>query len=199
VRQFEQHWSELATEGEQIARKSEVSNYQHFMWHTQGVEVKPFFILQGNGGTPAHYTRREKRYLDAVGAINTPLPLGFMPACPFDERSVKLVAARDRLFQAGNRFDALEKMDRPEALKAEDDLAEREFRKAFLETWREIMAPSVEFMKSYITKSEADMTLPKASRQMADSVTQWRDHWLEHGSLPGVRSPSSKAVQIAVA
>ncbi len=38
AQQFELHWSELPT-GEQAGRRVEVSSYQHYLWHTEGVEA----------------------------------------------------------------------------------------------------------------------------------------------------------------
>jgi len=183
--QFALHWSELPKE-RQVGRQAVVSNYQHFAWHTMGVEVRPFWILQGpGGGTPAKYTERERRYLDASDAISEPFPIGFFPPCPFDERAVNLIVQRDRLVQAGNNLDALEKMDRPAWLKVEDDAAERVHRETYLDTWREMMRPQVEFMGSYLKKSEADHTLPRATKEMANAVSQWRDHFVETGHVIG--------------
>jgi hypothetical protein len=185
--QFRLHWSELPS-GEQHGRQAVVSDYQHFMWHTQGVEVRPFWILQGQwGGTPAKYTERERRYLDASDAVSEPYPIGFFPACAFDARAVNLIAQRDRLLQAGNNLDRLAAMERPEWLKAEDEAAERLHRETYLDTWREMMRPSVEFMGSYLRKSEADHVLPRASRETANAVSQWRDHFIETGHVIGAR------------
>jgi hypothetical protein len=195
---FQSHWSEMPTEGQRMGRQGVVSNYQHFCWHTLGVDARPFLVLQG-GGTPAQYTPRERRYLAGVGAPTQPVPLGYHPACPFDERIVRAIQLRDRLIQAERSFDALQKMDNADALRAEDDAAERLYRETFLETWRAVMAPSVEFMQGYLRKSEATMTLPKATPQMANAVTEWKDHWREFGTLPGVKTASSKKVAVSMA
>ena len=75
--QFAKHWSELFTEAEQVARKSVVSDYQHFMWHARGLYVRPFLILQGEwGGTPAKYTEKEVAFLQASGMLDEPFPVG---------------------------------------------------------------------------------------------------------------------------
>lgn len=198
--QFEKHWSELGTEGEQVARRSVVSNYQHFMWHAHGLYVRPFWILQGPaGGTPAKYSERERRYLDAVGAFSEPFPIGFFPAVPFDERAVRQITMRDRLLKACNNFDALEKMERPAAKQAEDDAAEAEFRRQYLATWGEMVQPQVEFMKSYLKKSEATMALPDAPEGLANTVAQWKDHWLETGRMLSRSPMTKKQIQVAVA
>ncbi len=195
--QFRRHWSELPTD-EQPGRKVFVSDYQFWVWHEHGYEARPFWILQGNGGTPAKYTEREKRYLDASDCLSDPIPIGAMPPCPFDERAGGLILERDRLLQAGNRLDRLAEMDRPEYLAAEDAAAEVVFRETFLDTWKQIMAPSVEFMKWYLTKSEADQTLPKGTRETANAVSQWKDHWIQHGAVISARSATTKRVHVLV-
>jgi hypothetical protein len=94
--QFEKHWSELSIlpeadypEGPQVARRQVVSDYQHFMWHTKGLYVRPFLILQGPfGGTPAKYTEQERAYLKNSYLQEDPLDIGSLPPCPFDERVV---------------------------------------------------------------------------------------------------------------
>lgn len=199
---FQLHWSELpgptSDFNMQQGRKSVVSNYQHYMWHTQGVEVMPFWILQGEfGGTPAAYTPRERRYLDACDAVSDPFPLGFFPACPFDERAVKRVQDRDRFLQAGKSIDALEKMDRPEYLKAEDEAAERLHRETFLDNWFETMKPQAEFMQRYLRSSDADFALPKATREQSNAVAQWKDHFIETGHVLGAGIARSRRVPIA--
>lgn len=203
AQQFEKHWSELPGPSsgfdEQEGRKALVSDYQHYMWHAVGVEAMPFWICQGQyGGTPAAYTPREKRYLDACNALSEPFPIGFFPACPFDERAVKKIQERDRFLKAGKRFDELERMDRPLALKAEDEAAERLFRETFLDNWFETIAPQADFMRSYLRTSDAEMTLPKASRETADAVSQWQDFYLETGNIIGAGIASSRRVQVAV-
>ncbi len=196
--QLEKHWSDLPG-NLRAGRKAMVSDYQCFMWHTHKVDAKPFLILQGKwGGTPAQYTPREKRYLDGANAISEPFPLGFFEPCPFDERVVKVIRERDRLLQACNRYDELERMDRPEALKAQDEEAERVFRQTYLDTWYEIMRPSVEFMQWYLGKSESDRTFRPAPEGTADAVAQWKDHFIEHGVVIGANAAKMKKLQVAV-
>ena len=197
--QFLLHWSELP-EDQQEGRKACVSSYQHFMWHTHGVEVLPFWILQGShGGTPAKYSRREKRYLDAMNAVSEELPLGFLPACAFDEQSVKAIQHRDRLVQAGMRFDELEKMDRPEYLKAQDELAEQEHREVFLDQWIETMKPQADFMRHWLQRSENRESLPAAPDGLASTLSQYKDQYIATGALIGAKVASSRKLQVAVA
>lgn len=183
--QFEKHWSELDAM-QQEGRKAMVSDYQHFMWHSRGLYVKPFLVLQGAwGGTPAKYTEREIAFLQASDCLDEPYPLGFFPACPFDERTVKTIALRDRLLQCANDYDALAKLDTADAMKAETDAAQLHKRQTYLDTWKVMIEPSAEFMKSFLRTKEADRVLPRAPEGTAKAVAQWRDHWLEHGSILG--------------
>lgn len=196
--QFEKHWSELH-ESAQAGRRAVVSDYQHFMWHARGLYVKPFLILQGPwGGTPAQYTEREIAFLQASNCIDEPFPLGMFPACPFDERTVTQIGLRDRLLQLSNSYDALAKLDTPEAMKAETDAAQLLKRQTFLDTMQVMLAPSVEFMKSFIHTKEADRVLPRAPAGTANAVGQWREHWLEHGAILGANPASSKRIQMTV-
>ena len=196
---YNRHWSEFGTEGERLARKSSVSSYQHFMWHTQGVEARPFLVLQGqHGGTPAMYTRREARYLDAINARSTPLPPGVLPACVFDERTVKQIQSRDRFIAAGMRFDDLEKRDTVAALAREDSEAERLFRETYLDEWMATTQAQADFLKSYLRTKEADHSLPRASRQVADAVSQWKDVWKESGVVIGAQAAAARPFQSTV-
>jgi hypothetical protein len=206
AKQYDKHWSELSldpekeyNDGAQQARKAVVSSYQHFMWHTCGVEAKPFLILQGDsGGTPAKYEEREKRYLDASGCISEPPPLGFFPACPFDERTVRRITERDRLLQACNRYDELEKMNKPEYLRQEDEAAERVFRETYLDTMAVMLRPNIEFIQSAMGRRWLD-SLPPAPAGTADAVAQYKDAWIEHGKTVGTgRVAPQRAKQFAV-
>lgn len=192
--QFRLHWSELPSE-KQAGRRAMVSDYQHYMWHVHGVEARPFWLLQGEwGGTPTLYTPREKRYLDAVGAESEPFPVGTFGACPFDERAVRQILKRDRLVQSCNHYDALEKMDRPEAMKAEDEAAELAFRETYLDTMSELIAPSVEFMKSQKGRRESAEYLPPAPAGLNQTLATWKDVFLETGRLPGVAAAPHRKV-----
>lgn len=191
---MEKHWSEFATEGERVAHRLAVaSSYQHFMWHSAGVLVHPFWLLQGEwGGTPMKYTDRERRVLDGAGKDSIPAPPGCFTPCVFDERAVAGITKRDRLIQAGNRLDELEKMDRPAAKKAEDDAAELLYRETVLQTLDELNAPAAEFMKSQQFKKEAEDVLRPAPAGLGNALAKFRDHYKETGhwldaSMPSLR------------
>lgn len=192
------HWSELFDEGEQVATKALVSDYQHFMWHTQGVRVTPFLLLQGEwGGTVTKYTKREKAYLRGSGAVDEPFPIGWFPACPFDERAVTNILTRDRLLAAGNRFDELEKQNRPEWKKAEDDAAELLYRETVLDSLRVLNEPAIEWMKSQQAKAEfADAEragfIPPAPKGLDRTLATFRDVFKETGRMPMVSSASMR-------
>lgn len=196
--QFEKHWSEMPI-GHQAGLASVVSDYQHFMWHAKGLYVKPFLILQGPwGGTPAKYTEREIAFLQASNCLDEPFPIGSFPACPFDERTVETIAKRDRLLQMANDYDALAKLDTPDAIAREETAAQRLKRETFLDTWRVMIQPSVEFMQSFLRTKEADRVLPRAPEGTTTAVAQWRDHWIEHGAIIGAGIAGQKRVQMAV-
>lgn len=196
--QFAKHWSELSPE-QQEGRKSIVSDYQHFMWHQRGLYVKPFLTLQGEwGGTPTKYTERETAFLQASNCLDEPFPIGTFAPCPFDGRVVKQIANRDRLLQMANDYDAMAKLDTPDAMRAETDAAQRLKRETYLDTYKIMIQPIKEFFESYIRTKEAARVLPAAPPGTARAIAQWRDHWLEHGSIIGAGPAAQKQLQIAV-
>lgn len=198
VLQLQEHWSEMPT-GFQAGRRALVSNYQHYIWHTQGLLVQPFWILQGEwGGTPTQYTQREKRYLDASGASSIPAPIGFFAGCPFDERAVPKIVQRDKLVQAGNRYDELEKMNRPEYLKAEDEAAEKVYRETYLDTLAVWHAPAVAFMQSQVGKAQANEHLRPAPKGLENTLARWKDVYKETGVMLDASLPMQKKAQVAV-
>lgn len=195
--QFTKHWSELATEGERVARRVVVSDYQHFMWHTKGLYVRPFLVLQGEwGGTPAKYSDKEIAFLEASDCFSEPFPIGSFPACPFDDRTVQTIVMRDRLLRCSNSYEDLANLDAPLAMKNETAEAELLRRRTFLDTWKEVMRPSVEFMQRFMHTKEADRVLPRAPEGTNDAVAQFREHWLEHGSWVGVQPAHMRRVSV---
>lgn len=195
--QFERHWSELPV-SQQPGRKAMVSEYQHWMWHTQGLDPRPFLILQGPGGTVCRFSDRERRALDGMGFVSEPVPIGCAPPCQFDGRTIKIIEARDRLFQVGNRLDALAKLDLPDYQKAEAEEAERTFRETYTDTLREMVAPDVDFLSWFLRKSEADMALPKGDPEVANLANQWRDQFRETGKMPGGNQSKSRRAHVTV-
>lgn len=196
--QFRLHWSELPTE-QQPGREAMVSNYQHFMWHSQGLYVKPFLILQGEwGGTPAKYTEQETAFLEGSGCFSEPFPYGLFPACPFDERTVKQITLRDRLLTVSNSYGALEKLDTADAIRDAQDAATILKRQTAMDTWRQMIQPSVEFMKLKGSTKQVASELPPAPKGLADTVARWKDQWIQHGSFPSVGPAPQKRLQVAV-
>ncbi len=182
---YVKHWSEMATEGEKVARHSMISDYQHFMWHSQGVDVAQFLLLQGpTGATIAKYSKREKRYLDGIGATSEEFPIGFLPAQPFDERTVTLIQTRERMMFGSRRFDSLDGLNASQAEKAEAEEAERVFREEWVKTWGQMNGPVKEFLGSQIGKA-AMADGPRASRKTTDHVTSWKDQYIATGVIPG--------------
>jgi hypothetical protein len=197
---FAKHWSEESTAGDQAATKALISDYMHYCWHVFGLYVKPFWLLQGDwGGTPMKFTDRERRALDGAGKDSIPAPPGAFTPCPFDERAVEKIVARDRLVQAGNRFDELAKMDRPDWKKVEDDEAERVYREEVLKTLAASAQPAAEYMKSQMGKREIEAAvvsgfLKPAPESLPNTLATWKDVWREHGIMPGATAPMQRKV-----
>lgn len=183
--QFERHWSELPID-QQEGRKAVVSDYQHFVWHSRGLYVKPFLILQGEwGGTPTAYTETEQAFLRASDCFDEPLPIGMFPGCAFDERVVAQIANRDRLLQCANRYEDLIKKDSAASKKAETDAAQRVFRETYIDTWKLMIQPSADFYSHWMKRSENRESLPPAPDPVKRNIGRWKEHWLEHGVVVG--------------
>lgn len=197
---FQKHWSEEAPLADQVATRSMVSDYQHFMWHTLGLYVKPFWLLQGEwGGTPMKFTDRERRLLDATGASSIPAPPGAFTPCVFDERAVTKILERDRFLHAGNRLDELEKMDRPESKRAEDDAAELAYREEVLKHLAAMAQPAVAFMQSQVGKHQVEDAVARGEMRPApvglgNTLSVWKDHFRETGQVLTATLPSQKKV-----
>jgi len=198
VKQLSVHWSQLPKD-QQRGRRTFVTEYQHYMYREHKVDARRFWVLQGNrGGTPAAYTERERRMLEIMGECPDVPPLGCLPYAPFDGRAIKAIQQRDRLAKHGYDIDALEKAKTAESLRIEDEEAEKDYRRAFLSWWSNEMKPMSEFMKWYLGKSESDHTLRRATRDEANAVSQWKDHFIETGVVLNAGQVSNRALQIAV-
>jgi len=200
IAQFAVHWSELP-KAEQQGRKRFVTDYQFWMWHTHRLEAVPFWILQGSeviqGGTPFSFTEYERRLMEAEGYEGAePIPPGLLPNIPFDERAVSAIIARDKLIRFGGNLDAMKKANRPEALRAADELAEQEYRKKYLEFHHQTMAPQAAFWGWFAKKEAAH--LPDAPVGLASQLAHWQDDFIQTGTVPGAGVPTSRTIQVAV-
>lgn len=201
IAQFAVHWTDLP-KTEQQGRKRMVTDYQFYMFRRHRVDVTPFWILQGSrmvvGGTPYSFTDYERKMLEAEGHEGAePIPPGTLPQIPFDERVVQALVKRDNLIKHGNSLEAMKKANRGEVLKAQDELAEKAFRKKYLEYHRESMAPQAEFYKWWAGTKEAQMALPDAPEGLANDISHWREDYIEKG-YHGVGTPTTRKIQIAV-
>lgn len=195
VAQLSVHWSSLPTDQQQ-GRKALVTEYQFYMFRTHRVEASLFWILQGTrfivGGTPYEYTERERKLLEAANEPSEPIPPGLLPNVPFDERVVRAIQARDRLLKYGGDLDALQKASTVAALKRDDEETEQEFRKRFLDWHHQNNAPAAEFMKWYGRREEAQYTLPPAPKNLANTVADFRDRYIETGIVAGAGHAASR-------
>jgi hypothetical protein len=122
---FEKHWSELFDEGEQVATKAlRLRLPALHVAHAGRAASRRSGCCKASGAARRQVHEARESLPPGSGAVDEPFPIGWFPACPFDERAVEHILERDRLIQAGNRFDELEKENRPEWKKAEDDAAD---------------------------------------------------------------------------
>lgn len=193
---FARPWWDMPT-SRQPGRQNSVSTYQFHMWTEHGVDAQRFWVLQGPwGGTPATYTEREARILDAAGMVSEPLPFGMMPPCDFDEQSVAGILSRDRLLHFGNDVDALVKSNSADAQLAVTADAERAFRDRFLDHWYERMAPQAEFLKTYLGTTEADTTMRRATPEENNNLAVWKEQFVETGHVPGSTPVMTRQVAV---
>lgn len=200
VKQFQQHWSELPL-AEQMGRKRFVTEYQFWMWHTHRVEAMPFWILQGSqvviGGTPFSFTEYERRMMEADGYEGAePIPPGMLPNIPFDERAVAAIMQRDKLITFGGSLEAMRKANRSEALRAQDAIAEQEYRKRYLDYHNATMKPQAEFWGWFAKRESAH--LPDAPDGLANTLASWKDQYIETGILDGAGIPISRKIHVTV-
>lgn len=199
VAQLGVHWSSLP-KAEQQGRKVFVTEYQFYMYRTARVDVVPFWILQGSrfltGGTPYAFTAREQKLLSASGQPDEPIPPGTLPNVPFDERVVAAIQARDRVLKHGGSLDAMQKASTTDALKKDDEQTEREYREAFLAWNNTNNAASRDFLSWYYRQKESHDVLPPAPAGLANSVADFRDRYIESGSLGA--GPASSRLLIPV-
>ena len=200
IAQFAKHWSELP-QAEQMGRRRYVTDYQFWMWHTHRLEAVPFWILQGSqfvvGGTPFSFTDYERKMMEAEGYEGAePIPPGMFPNVPFDERVVAAIVKRDKLLKFGGSLEAMKKANSSDAIKAQEQIAEQEYRKRYLEYHNETMKPQAAFWGWFAKKEAAH--LPDAPVGLADTLTSWKDKYIETGILDGAGVPISRKVQVTV-
>lgn len=201
--QFQVHWSSMP-KTEQQGRRRFVTEYQYHMWHVHNVEVKPFWCLQGSevivGGTPAAYPGWEKAILVAEGLEAEVVPWGALNNILFDERVVEAIQRRDRLIRSGNNFDRLLQSQRPAGITAEDKADAELLRKAVLQWHHEVNAPCREFIGWYRHQEEYKDTLEKipAPEGLANTLSDWRDTYVETGVLPQAGHVGNRVVQVPV-
>ena len=169
-------------------RKQAVSAFQWEMYRTHKVWARPFWVIQGNdGGTPAQYSEMEEAILQAKGIDTEPPEAGSLPYAPWDGRVETQIRSRDRLIKLRQRLDRLRATSDTDALKAEQVLAEEEFRKTFWSWWEESMQPQAEFWAWYTAREEAQhLPIQRSSVAEQNAAEDAKDVYLETGNLPVV-------------
>ena len=183
-------WWELPPTAQE-GRKHLVSAYQWEMYRKYRVWARPFWCIQGDGGgTPAIYTDLEKALLKAEGKDQSAMAPGSLPYAGWDERVKVAVQMRDRLLWAGMSMAVMMERGDTEALKAQQDEAEKAYRTAFWGWWEGTMAPQIDFLEWYTRQSESDMTLRPATDAEMNAGSQAKDMYIEHGNVPHTQIPS---------
>lgn len=194
VQQLTVHWTSLPTD-QQKGRQVLCSEYQHYMFRTYRVDARRFWVLQGPaGGTPVSYTEREKALLTMRGLPTEPVPMGVLPAVPFDDRAVQAILKRDDLLRAGNSLDRLASFRTAASQQADAQEAEMEYRAAFLAWLDESTAEQADIMKYILSKPELASYLGSAKTDETQYLHTWQDDYLKTGILPSMGQVASRRV-----
>lgn len=189
-------WFDLP-KGQRMGRRFTVSTYQFEMFRRHQVWARPFWTLQGpNGGTPQCYTALEEAILQAEGlSLETP-HVGAFAYAPFDNRAVRAVLMRDRLYHLSGDFEALNRQATPETRAKEQEAAQLAYRKRFLEWWSAEMAPMADFLDRFTnTKAGRDQVRP-ASRAEASAANRFSDEWVETGHIPAAGPDNTHSIRV---
>jgi hypothetical protein len=185
VRMLEDRPPRLLPKEQRLGRMFFVSEYTHEMYRLHKVWARPVWVIQGkDGGHPVEFIDAEQQLLRLRGLPTEPPPIGALEYAPFDERVVERIASRDRLIALGNNLDRLKRTASNEVLKAEAVASQRQFRAEYLKWMEDMMSPQSDFLTWYTRKTEADMTLRKATRREMSAASRLKDEFIETGLVP---------------
>jgi|SRR5215467_356665 len=178
----------LMPAGRAFARSLFVDDWAHEVYRTERVFPRPFWVIQGHGGgVPAGYSEAETDILKALGEPTEPPPVGALCYAPFDGRVVEQILMRDKLLQAHMQLDALIQEGKLLSTYRDELLAAAEgYRRTFLDWFKTMLAPSVEFLTWYTRRSESDRELRTATRAEMRAARECEDTFMETGYAPTV-------------
>jgi hypothetical protein len=162
-----------------------VSAYQWVMYREHRVDVRPFWCLQGSeGGTPFNISRVEQRFLTMMGKPTDPVPLGALPYAPWDARAAQQILERDRLVKFGGSIAKMKASGTSEAVKADVEAQEKEYRRKFWDWFSEKLGPQTELLRYCLQHEDADRVMRPQTREESIAANETRDFFIEHGRVP---------------
>lgn len=174
----------LPTPGERQAQAAVVSATQWEVYRERKLDVRPLWCLQGSeGGTPLTYTSLEERYLRLMGKPDRPPYLGDLPFTGWDNRVKRAVLVRDRLAKLGS-VAALRHSGNAAVMKADQEAAEKEYRRVFWDTTAERMGPATELFAHLLKRGDMDGKWERQTAEDAAAAANAREHFIEYGSIP---------------
>lgn len=163
-----------------------VSDVQHEFYRRYQVYARPFWVLQGEkGGHQVNFSPWQQNVLLAKRMEPKPPPIGSLPACPFDNRTVAQLNHLNRLHGFEDRLDRLQASSSRAAADIEMQRIEREIREAEAAFVVEQMTPLVELTSSLAhganSRSEHEDQLVVVESGMASRAHDAWQQYLETG------------------
>ena len=169
---------------------SMVNDYQWRMYRAHRVWARELWIVQGSqGGHATHYTQEERNVLQLLGLPLNPPAVGELPYAPIDGRVLRALTARNRLLALGNDLDALKRSARPEAVRAEEAEAGRDYRRRLLDFLEAQQADRVAMLETFTKRSENRGAIREATAAERNAAARLRDEYIATGEIPRVVYP----------
>lgn len=162
-----------------------VNDYQWEMYRTHNVWARELWIVQGEtGGHATHFTPDEQKLLRLFGLPTDPPALGALPYAPLDGRVLARLKERNRLFKLRGSLDALRKSGTSESMQAEEEAAEKAYRKRFVSYVEETSRSRADLLAWISSKPDHRDLLPAASAGELNAASRLRDEYIDTGILP---------------
>lgn len=162
-----------------------VNDYQWAMYRDHRVWARELWIVQGEtGGHATHFTPTEQKLLRLFGLPTDPPALGALPYAPLDGRVIGRLTERNRLRKLRGNLDALRRTGTAEAMKAEEDEAERAYRKRFVAYVEETSRSRADLLAWFSSKGDNRDVLPSATAAEVNAASRLKDEYIETGILP---------------
>ena len=158
---------------------SPISDLQHEMARRWKVWAGPLLVLQGTTG--GHFWKLDpwqQNVAIAKGHSGEMPAIGSLPACPFDQRTIRFLQSRNRLIALGGRLDKLKQSAQVEFANVEMDAIQREIRTAEMALIQSQLEPLVEMTSTLAKKTDFSDQLihvPGMAAKATDAYAQYKE------------------------